>query len=40
MEHGEAANVEEAVNLGQGLLENGIIHHSELHPTLLLPAGC
>lgn len=29
MEHGEVANVEEAVHLGQALLENGIIHHGE-----------
>lgn len=29
MEHGEAANVDEAVHLGQALLENGIIHHGE-----------
>lgn len=29
MEHGEVAKVEEAVHLGQALLENGIIHHGE-----------
>ena len=29
MEHGEATKVEEAVYLGQALLENGIIHHGE-----------
>lgn len=35
LEIGEISKTEEGVNLGQALLENGIIHHGELGPGLV-----
>lgn len=33
LENGEISKAEEGVNLGQALLENGLIHHGETAPT-------
>lgn len=40
MESGEISKPDEGVNLGQALLENGIIHHGETNQNPLSPTKC
>lgn len=40
IESGEISKPDEGVNLGQALLENGIIHHGETNQHPLSPTKC
>lgn len=40
IESGEISKPDEGVNLGQALLENGIIHHGETNQNSLPPPEC